>query len=157
MFFSQASLASCSSNLSPTNTESLGTTRDNFEGKSVKELRYVAYAPRALQSMLDICMDLLEKHNIVSIAIVHRMGVVPIGEESILIGISSPFRREAWEAGEEALELVKRKVEIWKREEFEDGGVWKANQDAHPGEADRNSHPPQAEEPNRPSLNPAEA
>lgn len=60
---------------------------------------------------------------------------MPIGEESILIAVSAPHRQAAWRAGEEALERVKEKVEIWKLEEFqgEQGGVWRANRDGQGG------------------------
>lgn len=64
---------------------------------------------------------------------IHRLGTVPIGEESILIAVSSPHRTAAWRAGEEALEECKEKVEVWKKEEFEDGGVWRANRDGAKG------------------------
>ncbi|CAD6449012.1 e9201f7b-a7be-4f90-89b1-4e46e0c741a5 [Sclerotinia trifoliorum] len=113
-----------------------GTTRDNFGGKPVKELQYTSYEPRALQSMLSICKTILHKHSLTSIAMIHRLGVVPIGEESILITVSSPHRQAAWKAGEEALEECKEKVEVWKKEEFggEEGGVWRANRDGAVGE-----------------------
>jgi len=66
---------------------------------------------------------------------VHRLGVVPIGEESILIAVSAPHRQAAWRAGEEALEDCKARVEIWKREEFEgEEGVWRANRDGAMGQ-----------------------
>jgi molybdopterin synthase catalytic subunit len=85
--------------------------------------------------MLSICKSIQEKHSLVSIAMIHRLGVVPIGEESILITVSSPHRQAAWKAGEEALEECKEKVEVWKREEFggEEGGVWRANRDGASG------------------------
>jgi molybdopterin synthase catalytic subunit len=81
--------------------------------------------------MLTICKSVLEKHELTSIAMIHRLGIVPIGEESILITVSSPHRQAAWRAGEEALEECKAKVEVWKKEEFggEEGGVWRANRD----------------------------
>jgi len=112
-----------------------GTTRDNFDGKPVKELQYTSYEPRALQSMLTICKAALNKHSLISIAMIHRLGVVPIGEESILIAVSSPHRQAAWRAGEEALEECKAKVEVWKKEEFggDEGGVWRANRDGAVG------------------------
>ena len=115
--------------------DEVGTTRDNFDGKPVKELQYTSYEPRAMQTMQDICKSMLEKHSLTSIAMVHRLGVVPIGEESILIAVSSPHRQAAWRAGEEALEECKAKVEVWKREEFggEEGGVWRANRDGQAG------------------------
>ncbi|KAI1818554.1 Molybdopterin biosynthesis MoaE [Poronia punctata] len=112
-----------------------GTTRDNFAGKPVKELHYSAYAPMALKTMLSIAKDILTRHNLTSIAMVHRLGTVPIGEESILIAVSSPHRQAAWRAGEEALEDCKKHVEVWKREEFEgEDGVWRANRDGIPGD-----------------------
>ncbi|MBV35352.1 MAG: hypothetical protein CMP47_07825 [Rickettsiales bacterium] len=112
-----------------------GTTRDNFGGKPVKELQYTSYEPRALQTMLKICKEVKEKHSLTSIAMIHRLGVVPIGEESILIAVSSPHRQAAWKAGEEALEECKEKVEVWKKEEFggDEGGVWRANRDGAAG------------------------
>jgi molybdopterin synthase catalytic subunit len=85
--------------------------------------------------MLTICKSILEKHALTSIAMIHRLGVVPIGEESILIAVSSPHRQAAWRAGEEALEECKAKVEVWKKEEFggEEGGIWRANRDGAAG------------------------
>ena len=66
---------------------------------------------------------------------IHRLGVVPIGEESILITVSAPHRQAAWKGGEEALELCKEKVEVWKMEEFggDEAGVWRANRDGQSG------------------------
>ncbi|KAI0201799.1 Molybdopterin biosynthesis MoaE [Astrocystis sublimbata] len=112
-----------------------GTTRDNFAGKPVKELQYSAYAPLALKTMLSISKDIVARHGLKSIAMVHRLGTVPIGEESILIAVSAPHREAAWRAGEEALEACKKRVEVWKREEFEgEGGIWRANRDGQIGE-----------------------
>ncbi|KAI0424289.1 Molybdopterin biosynthesis MoaE [Xylaria sp. FL1042] len=111
-----------------------GTTRDSFAGKPVKELQYSAYIPLALKTMISICRDTLARHGLKSIAMIHRLGTVPIGEESILIAVSAPHRQAAWRAGEEALEACKKHVEVWKREEFEgEEGVWRANRDGLAG------------------------
>jgi molybdopterin synthase catalytic subunit len=85
--------------------------------------------------MLAICKSVQEKHSLTAIAMIHRLGVVPVGEESILIAVSSPHRQAAWRAGEEALEECKEKVEVWKKEEFggEEGGIWRANRDGAVG------------------------
>lgn len=112
-----------------------GTTRDNFVGKPVKELQYSAYHQLALRTMLSISKAIREKHSLQSIAMIHRLGTVPIGEESILIAVSSPHRQAAWRAGEEALEECKARVEVWKKEEFEgEDGIWRANRDGMMGE-----------------------
>ena len=85
--------------------------------------------------MLNIVHSVKAKYELTAISIIHRLGVVPIGEESILIAVSSPHRQAAWRAGEEALEECKAKVEIWKLEEFggDEGGVWRANRDGAAG------------------------
>ncbi|KAK1758617.1 Molybdopterin synthase catalytic subunit [Echria macrotheca] len=111
-----------------------GTTRDTFAQKPVKELQYTAYRPLALRTMLTIARDIRAAHSLQAIAMVHRLGVCPIGEESILIAVSAPHRQAAWRAGEAALEACKERVEVWKREEFEgEGGVWRANRDGKVG------------------------
>ncbi|KAF6237249.1 hypothetical protein HO173_004717 [Letharia columbiana] len=112
-----------------------GTTRDNFDGKPVTHLEYTSYPPRALQTMLSIARSVKEKHSLTAISMIHRLGVVPIGEESILIAVSAPHRQDAWRGGEEALEECKEKVEVWKLEEFDgdEGGVWRANRDGATG------------------------
>ncbi|KOS21008.1 Molybdopterin synthase catalytic subunit [Escovopsis weberi] len=110
-----------------------GTTRDNFAGKPVKNLHYTAYHKLALCSMLSIAQATLTKHGLQGVSIAHRLGDVPIGEESILIAVSAPHRQAAWRAGEEALEACKARVEVWKREDFEgEDGVWRANCEAVP-------------------------
>lgn len=87
--------------------------------------------------MLSIAQSMKAKHELTAISIVHRLGIVPIGEESILIAVSSPHRQAAWKGGEEALEHCKDRVEVWKLEEFggAEGGVWRANRDGAAGVA----------------------
>ncbi len=85
--------------------------------------------------MLSVARSVSEKHSLKGIAMIHRLGVVPIGEESILIAVSAPHRQAAWRAGEEALEECKAKVEVWKKEEFKgEEGVWRANRDGIMGQ-----------------------
>ena len=85
--------------------------------------------------MLSIARTVKQKHSLTAISMIHRLGVVPIAEESILIAVSAPHRQAAWRGGEEALEECKERVEIWKLEEFggEEGGVWRANRDGIAG------------------------
>ncbi|KAL8700815.1 MAG: hypothetical protein Q9224_000789 [Gallowayella concinna] len=112
-----------------------GTTRDNFDGKPVTHLEYSSYPPLALKTMLSIAQSVQQKHALTAITMIHRLGVVPIAEESILIAVSAPHRHAAWSGGAEALELCKEKVEVWKLEEFGDdqAGVWRANRDGATG------------------------
>lgn len=108
----------------------IGTTRDSFNNLPVSSLAYTSYTPLAKNTLFKIATTVLEKHQCTKIAISHKLGECPIGEESIVIAVSAPHRKAAWLAGEEALELTKEKAEIWKLERFEGGeGVWRANRD----------------------------
>ncbi|KAG0153997.1 hypothetical protein PDIDSM_1376 [Penicillium digitatum] len=108
----------------------LGTTRDTFEGRSVSQLSYTAYPPLALKTLTGIAEAAVKTHRLEGVSIAHRLGTVPIGEASIAIAVSAGHRGAAWRGGEEVLEACKEKVEIWKREEFVDGGMeWRANTD----------------------------
>lgn len=108
----------------------LGTTRDTFESRPVAQLSYTSYPPLALKSMRRIAEEAVTTHGLTGLVIEHRLGVVPVGEASIAIAVSSGHRAAAWAAGEEVLERCKEGVEIWKREEFVDGGAcWRENRE----------------------------
>lgn len=108
----------------------LGTTRDHFEGRRVAKLSYEAYAPMAKREMLRICDALRRQWNVKNVALVHRLGEVPVGEASVLIAISSEHRQEAQAAVKYAMDEVKGRVPVWKKEIYEDGDAeWKENKE----------------------------
>ncbi|KAE8149575.1 Molybdopterin synthase catalytic subunit [Aspergillus avenaceus] len=124
----QSALDTISSPAAGANVLFLGTTRDTFEDRPVAQLSYTAYPGLTFKTLNKIAEDAVEKHGLLGIVIGHRLGVVPIREASIVIAVSAGHRGAAWRAGEEVLELCKEKAEIWKREEFVDGGMeWRAN------------------------------
>lgn len=74
----------------------MGTTRDNFAGKRVVTLEYHAYEAMAEREMRKLCTAARVKWpNLVAIAVHHRLGIVPVGEASVIIAVSSPHRRDA--------------------------------------------------------------
>ena len=105
-------------------------------------LEYQAYSKMAVKAMVDIFLSAhanatRSEHAVPSgppvspllhCVVHHRLGVVPVGEVSIVIVVSSPHRKEAFVACEYLLEQVKLKVPIWKKEVYESGDPrWKAN------------------------------
>lgn len=133
-----------------------GTTRDTFGDRPVADLTYQAYVPRALATLTSVARGLLarefgdqtgSKRKIKAVAITHRLGVVPIGEESILVAVAAAHRAEAWRAAEACLEEVKARTEIWKLETFADEqgeAVWRANNSNdhdHPGSSGSGGQP----------------
>ncbi|XP_017849251.1 molybdopterin synthase catalytic subunit [Drosophila busckii] len=109
----------------------VGTTRDSFEGKKVISLEYEAYENMALKEMRIICTDLRVRWPYLKhIAIFHRLGVVSIGEESVVIAASAPHRADALDSVAFAIDQLKARVPIWKKEVYESASSeWKANKE----------------------------
>ena len=81
----------------------------------------------ALRLMDEIEIEIRRRWNIQNISMIHRTGVVPVMEASVAIAVSAPHRKEAFEACRYAIDELKKRVPIWKKEIFEDGEVWVEN------------------------------
>jgi MoaE-MoaD fusion protein len=101
-----------------------GYAREWTKGRRTLHLVYEAYAPMALAEMRRLGEEARRRFDIAHIGIVHRTGRTEIGETSVVISVSAPHRRAAFEACEWAIRELKRTVPIWKKEFFEDGEVW---------------------------------
>jgi molybdopterin synthase catalytic subunit len=101
-----------------------GVVRDNTKGRPTKFLDYECYEPMALKMMAQIGLEIAANFAIGRIAIVHRLGRMEIGEASVVIVVSAPHRRPAFEAALEGINRLKKLVPIWKKEYFADGEVW---------------------------------
>jgi len=101
-----------------------GYAREWTRGRQTLYLVYEAYAPMALSEMKRLGQMAHESFEIAHIGIVHRTGRLEIGETSVVISVSAPHRRAAFEACEWAIRELKRTVPIWKKEIFEDGEIW---------------------------------
>ena len=104
----------------------LGTTRDNFDGKTVIRLEYEAYEAMAVKKLAEVRDSLCADYGIADIAIGHRTGRVDVGQISLVVAVAAPHRREAFEACHEAVNRIKTIVPIWKKEWFADGSRWVA-------------------------------
>jgi molybdopterin synthase catalytic subunit/molybdopterin converting factor small subunit len=101
-----------------------GVVRNNTRGRQTRRLDYECYEPMAVKVMAAIGCELLAGHQISHIAIVHRLGLMEVGETSIVILVAAAHRGPAFEAAREAIDRVKRRVPVWKKEYFADGEVW---------------------------------
>ena len=102
----------------------LGTTRDFSEGRNVLYLEYEAYQPMAEDMLCQIAQEVRDRWGIEDMAIAHRVGKLEIGEISLVVALSSPHRKDAFEASAYALDRIKAIVPIWKKEVFQGGEVW---------------------------------
>ncbi|XP_051709435.1 molybdopterin synthase catalytic subunit isoform X2 [Oryctolagus cuniculus] len=108
----------------------VGTTRNNFEGKKVISLEYEAYLPMAENEVRKICSDIRQKWPVTHIAVFHRLGLVPVSEASIIIAVSSAHRAASLEAVSYAIDNLKARVPIWKKEMYEESSsTWKRNKE----------------------------
>ncbi|PYU34279.1 MAG: molybdopterin synthase, partial [Acidobacteria bacterium] len=101
-----------------------GIVRNHSGGRATLYLDYEAYEPMALAKMREIGAEIRQKFSIHRTAMLHRLGRLEIGETSVLIAISSPHRRAAFDACRFAIDTLKHTVPIWKKEYFADGAVW---------------------------------
>ncbi len=107
----------------------IGTVRNETQGKKVIRLDFEAYIPMAVKEMEKIALEAGEKWPVEKIALYHRIGSLEIGEIAVTIALSTPHRKASFQACQFAIDTLKGRVPIWKKEIFEDGEVWVA---AHP-------------------------
>jgi molybdopterin synthase catalytic subunit len=101
-----------------------GTTRVHSRGRTVTHLDYEAYEGMAEKVMEEIADALRAKYELTAIAIHHRIGRVTIGETSVVIAVSAPHREDALAACKDAIDELKERVPLWKKEVYEGGEEW---------------------------------
>jgi len=101
-----------------------GVVRNHHDGKSVESIVYEAYRPMAEREIGRIVDDIRARYPEVRMAVRHRLGLVVVGEPSIVIACSSPHRAEAFAACREIIDRIKESVPIWKKERTAGGEEW---------------------------------
>ena len=101
-----------------------GFAREWTRGRRTKYLVYEAYEGMALSEMQRLGVEAHKRFEIAHIGIVHRTGRLEIGETSVVISVSAPHRKAAFEACEWAIRELKRTVPIWKKEVYDEGEQW---------------------------------
>ena len=102
-----------------------------------ERMDYEAYAEMAEAEMRRIGSELLARGGISTITIVHRTGALLVGDASVLVVVTAPHRDTAFPACQEALELIKMTVPVWKREHRPDGARWVDARASHRRRGDR--------------------
>lgn len=107
----------------------VGTVRNKTKNKNVIRLDFSTYKSMAIKELNKIALEAFDKFEINKIAIHHAEGILQIGDVPVIISVSSPHRRAAFDACQYAIDTLKKTVPIWKKEHFDDGEVWV---NAHP-------------------------
>lgn len=99
----------------------VGTVRDQNNGRPVTGIEYACYGPMATRELASICTEASERFATLDIVVEHRIGHLFVGEASVAIAVAHARRGAAYEASRYIIEQIKRRVPIWKREEYTDG------------------------------------
>ena len=93
----------------------MGTTRE------VPSLEYEAYVDMAREQIAQLAERVVREHGCVAVSCVHRVGVVPLGDPSVVVAASAAHRAEAFDGARALLDAVKAQAPIWKKEHYSDG------------------------------------
>ena len=104
----------------------VGRARDRADdGREVLGLEYEAYPEMAAGVLAEIADEAEGRWTGCSVAVVHRVGPVPIGEAAVAIVTAAAHRSDAYDANRFVIEAIKERLPIWKLERFADGSEWK--------------------------------
>ena len=108
----------------------LGTVRTWNREREVTALEYEAYGAMAREELAEIAREAAERHGASRVAAVHRTGALRPGQASVGIAVAAVHRDAAYRTSREVIEEVKRRLPVWKKESYADGGsAWL---DGHP-------------------------
>ena len=98
-----------------------GTTRRLTAGRETVELTYECYRELAERNLRELELAARGRWSLLECAILHRIGVVPLGEASVVVGVSAAHREAAFAAARWLIDTLKEQVPIWKQEHWADG------------------------------------
>lgn len=107
----------------------IGTVRNHNNARSVVRLEYESFDSMAIRKMTELAEEAARRWPVEKIAIVHRKGVLSIGDVAVVIAVATPHRAESFEACRWVIDTLKQVVPIWKKEIYDDGEEWL---EAHP-------------------------
>lgn len=106
-----------------------GTTRDASRGRRVVRLEYQAFDEMTGPEMARIFASCLaevatDPARALRMLVRHRVGVVAVGEPSVVVAVASPHRDAAFAAARHLIDALKRTLPVWKKEVYEGGHSW---------------------------------
>jgi molybdopterin synthase catalytic subunit len=102
----------------------IGFVRDHSSKGKVEGIFYEAYDEMLEEILKKIEREVFKNWNIKKFIAVHRTGYLQVGEISVVVGVSSEHRKEAFEACSYGIENIKKRCPIWKKEKTQFGNEW---------------------------------
>jgi len=99
-----------------------GTVRNHHRQRPVDHLEYHAYPEMAQAELQRLAHHLADRYEVNGMALVHRTGRLAVGEVSVFIAVAAPHRQPALACCAAAIEVIKQRLPVWKKEFFADGG-----------------------------------
>ena len=100
----------------------VGVVRNHADQRSVRGITYEAYEEMAAPVLAEITTEAAARLGTDRLAVVHRVGTLSVGEPSVAIAASSPHRAESFDATRYVIEEIKKRLPVWKKEHYTDGG-----------------------------------
>jgi len=97
-----------------------GDVRDHDHGREVALLEYEGH-PTAAGVLAEVAADVAAKHDVIAIAVAHRVGPLGVGDSALVAAVSAAHRREAFEACAALVDETKHRLPVWKHQVFADG------------------------------------
>ena len=95
--------------------EFMGVVRDQEAGNTISALEYEAYREMAEHQFHKIMDETLKRWPISSLQVIHRIGVIKVGEPSLYVCVLAAHRGEAFDAAKYLIDRLKEAVPIWKK------------------------------------------
>jgi len=98
-----------------------GIVRNINNGKTVRQIEYEMYEKMVISEANKLIQKAIDKFEIQTIKVVHRTGVIVVGETAIWVAVTAMHRAAAFEANEWLMNQIKHLLPIWKKETYQDG------------------------------------
>lgn len=98
-----------------------GVVRDHNEGRAVKLLYYECYQSMADKEISSIRENVVKRWQLTDVSILHRVGLLEVGDIALAVAVASAHRAEAFAACQAVVDEIKSTVPIWKKEFYRNG------------------------------------
>jgi len=99
----------------------IGRVRNQHEGRNVLRLYYECFKPMAEKQIQKLVLQVRAEFGVQDLRVIHRVGVLEIGEIAVFIAAHGAHRNECFLACRALIDRIKSEVPLWKKEFYEDG------------------------------------
>ncbi|HTQ50324.1 MAG TPA: molybdenum cofactor biosynthesis protein MoaE [Candidatus Acidoferrales bacterium] len=92
-----------------------GIVRSEEAGQKISALEYEAYPEMAKREIRRLLEEISSRHPCLAAKVIHRVGIIPVGETAIYVGLAASHRTEAIALLADFMDRLKLDVPIWKR------------------------------------------